>query len=679
MDTEETIDGQWEHLKDTWNRTCAEKLGRQKKQNKSWISQNTIRKMEERKEIKNHLNNARTRATKARYQKEYQEKHREVKRNVKQDKRNYFDDLAGRAEAAANQRNMKELYDITRLLAGKKAPPEKPIKNKEGDTLTTSEDQMTRWAEHFEELLNRPPPTVTAEIPPAEESLPITLDPPTKEEIMKAITLLKNGKSAGPDGIPAEALKADLQTSVDMLYPLFVRIWEEEVIPQDWKEGYIVKLPKKGDLSQCKNYRGIMLLSIPGKVFNRIILDRIKSAVDELLRDHQAGFRKERSCTDQIATLRIIIEQSVEWNSPLYINFIDFEKAFDSIDRESLWQLMKHYGIPDKYIRLIKNTYTGMQCQVLHGGGASPKFEVRTGVRQGCLLSPFLFLIAIDWIMRKTTEGKRNGIQWTIVDQLDDLDFADDLALLSHTCTQMQEKTSILEEEADKVGLHINVGKTKLLKINSTSSNNIKLKSGEIEEVSSFTYLGSIVDTVGGTEQDIKTRIGKARTAFNLLKKVWKSREITTTTKIRIFNSNVKSVLLYGAETWKTTAECNRKIQAFIGRCLRRILGIWWPNRISNQELWEQTNQIPPINQLKKRKWTWIGHTLRKGSGNITRKALQWNPQGKRKRGRPRNTWRRSWEEEVRRMGHSWNTITRLAQNRTDWKEVVCGLCSGGS
>ena len=538
---------------------------------------------------------------------------------------------------------------------------------------------MSRWAEHFEELLNRPPPTVTADIPPAEELLQITVDPPTKEEIKKAIMLLKNGKSAGPDGIPAEVLKADLQTSVDMLHPLFTRIWEDEVIPQDWKEGYIVKLPKKGDLSQCKNYRGIMLLSIPGKVLNRIILNRIKAAVDVLLRDQQAGFRKGRSCTDQIATLRIIIEQSLEWNSSLYINFIDFEKAFDSLDRESLWHLMKHYGIPDKYIRLIKNTYTGMQCQVLHGGEASPKFEVKTGVRQGCLLSPFLFLMAIDWIMRKTTEGKRNGIQWTLLEQLEDLDFVDDLALLSHTHKQMQEKTSQLEVEASKIGLRVNAGKTKLMRINSTNSNSITLSSGEIEEVTSFTYLGSIVDTTGGTEQDIKTRIGKARTAFNLLKKVWRSRAIATATKIRIFNTNVKSVLLYGAETWKTTAECNRKIQTFINKCLRRILGIYWPNRISNQELWERTNQMTPINQLKKRKWTWIGHTLRKEAGSITRKALQWNPQGKRKQGRPRNTWRRTWEEEVKKMGHNCHTINRLAQNRSEWKEVVCGLCSSGS
>ena len=83
----------------------------------------------------------------------------------------------------------------------------------------------------------------------------------------------------------------------------------------------------------------------------------MKDAVDLKLRDNQAGFRKNRSCADQIASLRIIIEQSLEWNSPLYINFIDFEKAFDSVDRHTLWRLMKHYGIPEKIISIVQSIY----------------------------------------------------------------------------------------------------------------------------------------------------------------------------------------------------------------------------------------------------------------------------------------------------------------------------------
>ena len=135
----------------------------------------------------------------------------------------------------------------------------------------------------------------------------------------------------------------------------------------------------------------------------------MKAALDSRLRDQQAGFRQDRSCTDHIAILRIIVEQSLEWNSSLYVNFIDYEKAFDSVDRETLWKLLKHYGIPEKIITLIQRTYEGMSCRVVHRGQLSDCFNVRTGVCQGCLLSPFKFLLVIDWIMRTTTKGKKNG------------------------------------------------------------------------------------------------------------------------------------------------------------------------------------------------------------------------------------------------------------------------------
>ncbi|VDP41361.1 unnamed protein product [Schistosoma margrebowiei] len=98
------------------------------------------------------------------------------------------------------------------------------------------------------------------------------------------------------------------------------------------------------------------------------MLNRMKDAVDVQLRDQQAGFRKYRSCTDQIATLRIIVEQLVEWNSSLYINFIDYEKAFDSVDRRALWKLLRHYGVPEKIVNIIRNSYDGLQCKVVHGG-----------------------------------------------------------------------------------------------------------------------------------------------------------------------------------------------------------------------------------------------------------------------------------------------------------------------
>ena len=99
------------------------------------------------------------------------------------------------------------------------------------------------------------------------------------------------------------------------------------------------------------------------------------------MRDHQAGFRQCRGCIDQIATLRIIVEQSLEFDSSLYINFVDYEKAFDSLDRDTLWKLLQHYGIPEKIITLIRNTYDGMTCKVTHAGRLTESFQVNTGLK----------------------------------------------------------------------------------------------------------------------------------------------------------------------------------------------------------------------------------------------------------------------------------------------------------
>ena len=129
---------------------------------------------------------------------------------------------------------------------------------------------------------------------------------------------------------------------------LFAKIWNPETVPKDWSRGLTSKIPKKGDLSNCEN----SLLSIPSKFFYRVLLKRIDCALDVKLRQEQAGFRKGRDCIDQIFALRNIIEQCIEWNVPLYMYVIDFKKAFDRVHRESLWKILRAYGIPHKLLPL---------------------------------------------------------------------------------------------------------------------------------------------------------------------------------------------------------------------------------------------------------------------------------------------------------------------------------------
>ena len=673
---ETTLEDNWKGIKEALTSTCQEVLGPKKHHHKEWISMGTLDKIQERKNKKLAINNSRTRAEKVKAQADYAEANREVKKSIKADKQKYMGELATTAEKAAREGNMKQLYDTTKKLAGRYSKPERPVKDKEGKTITEIQEQRKRWAEYFEELLNRPAPLNPPNIEAAHTDLPIDVTPPTIEEVKMAIRQIKSGKAAGPDNIPAEALKSDIEITANMLHLLFKKIWEEEQVPMDWKEGYLIKIPKKGDLSKCENYRGISLLSVPGKVFNRVLLNRMKDAVDAELRDQQAGFRKDRSCTDQIATLRIIVEQSVEWNSSLYVNFIDYEKAFDSVDRRTLWKLLRHYGVPEKIVNIIQNSYDGLQCKVMHGGQLTDAFPVRTGVRQGCLLSPFLFLLVIDWIMKNSTSEGKYGIQWTSQNQLDDLDFADDLALLSHTHEQMQMKTANVAAASASIGLHIHKGKSKILKCNTENTNPITLDGETLEEVETFTYLGSIIDEQGGSNTDVRARFGKSRTAFLQLKNIWNSKQLSTNFKVRIFNTNVKTVLLYGAETWRTTTTIIRKVQVFINSCLRKILNIHWPDTISNSVLWERTNQLPAEEEIRKRRWKWIGHTLRKSPMCITRQSLTWNPEGKRKRGRPKNTLRREIEADMKRMNSNWKELERKAQDRVGWRMLVSGLCS---
>ena len=177
---------------------------------------------------------------------------------------------------------------------------------------------------------------------------------------------------------------------------------------------------------------------------------------------------------------------------------------------------------------------------------------------------------------------------WGLTERLEDLDYADHICLLAQKYVDMEEKFKDLEYKAKKVGLKVNPTKSKLMKVNTKDRRNIRINGENIEDVKEFTYLGSIISQDGGAFSDVKSRIHKANAVFIQLYPLWKSREITTKTKLRIFRSNVKSVLLYGCETWKVTAEITRSLQVFLNRCLREILRIFWPNIISNENLWKQ-------------------------------------------------------------------------------------------
>ena len=651
-------------------------LGFKCKKKEEWIQQDTWKKIEERKAIKQRINSTKSERIKDQLKGKYSLLDREVKSLARADKRAYVDNLADEAEAAAGRQDARTLYKITKVLSGSYSSCNRPVKDSSGNIIPGEKEKVKRWKEHFETVLNRPDPDHAPDIAAADEPLDINTDPPTLEEVKTAIKAMKSGKAGGLDGITADMLKAEEVETPVILQSILENIWNDMEIPKEWTTGLIIKLPKKGDLSNCNNWRGITLLSLTSKIMSRIIHRRLSNALDETLRTEQAGFRKGRSCSDHIFTLRQILEQSHEFNSPVYANFVDFRKAFDSIHRDSLWKILLHYGVPEKLVNIIKLLYTDFSAQVLCEGELTDTFQVRTGVKQGCVLSPFLFLLGIDFIMKETTKEGKRGIRWTLMDVLEDLDFADDIVLLASRYVDIQDKTDVMAEKANRIGLDVNIDKTKVIRMHTRVNQPVQLYGEDIEDVEEFLYLGSIMSTDGSSDAEVKARLAKARHSFRTLRNFWKNGNISQNTKLRIFKTNVLSTLLYGAESWKITETVLRKLEVFQRKCLRSILRIFWPNVISNDDLYTRTHFLPLTDVILKKRWRWIGHVLRMPNTENAKVALFWTPDGKRKRGRPKETWRRTVAREMKEKGWSWKFLETQAKDRTQWRSLVGALCS---
>jgi hypothetical protein len=678
-----TINNMWVQIKQIYLQNGLEHVPLSSVQRTPWISQTSWDLIDRRRLLKGKLIREQNMAQRDILRTEYSEVHKLTKRSVRRDKRRKLNDLVEKAEVAASRNDTAELYKITKEISGGKDRAPQAVADESGRLLTTAHDQLQRWSDYFCKLLNEEfieqQPPLSDDIQMRRSCRGINTEAPTLDEIIKATQSLKTDKAAGIDGIPAEFLKVDTNTTGNLLLPLFQKIWVEETFPTEWKEGVICKIPKKGNLLNCNNWRGLTLLSVFSKIMARIILNRIGERIDSTLKRHQVGFRSGGSCVDHINTLRIILEQYTGFNSEIHLMFVDFEKAFDRVNREYIWRSLTKRGIPEKIVSLIKASYNNSRCSVLHNGQLSNSFEVKQGVRQGCILSPILFLVVIDDILTAAVgDNEAKGIQWRLAEKLSHLDYADDVCLLANSRSGLRTMSHALYEKGKCAGLKINIPKTKIMSVNATEdSQQLLLQEQVIQEVQQFTYLGSELSPKGGAELDVEKRINKARTAFGKLSKIWQSNIFSLRTKLRLFNSNVKSVLLYGCETWKVTVSITKKLQTYTNRCLRRILKIRWPRIISNNELWQITGQTRIQNEIRRRKWRWIGHTLRKANTTIARQAFDFTPHGgSRRPGRPPKTWRSTVEDEARGKNKSWLELKHLARNRAQWKEFVDALCS---
>nr|VZI20801.1 unnamed protein product [Spirometra erinaceieuropaei] len=251
-------------------------------------------------------------------------------------------------------RNEWKNFSASKAVYGPPTKGTAPLLSADGSTLLTEKTQiLQRWAEHFRGVLNRPSAISDAAI----ERLPqvatnADLDlPPSLQETIRAVQQLSSGKAPGSDAIPAEVYKHGGPQLMDHLTALFQEMWRQDEVPQDFKDAIIVHLCKrKGNRQLCDNHRGISLLNIVGKIFARILLNRLNNHLKQgLLPESQCVFRRHRETTDMIFAARQLQEKCQEMRTHLYSTFVDLTKAFYTVNCEGLWKIMQKFGCPERF------------------------------------------------------------------------------------------------------------------------------------------------------------------------------------------------------------------------------------------------------------------------------------------------------------------------------------------
>ena len=262
----------------------------------------------------------------------------------------------------------------------------------------SSQKRLENWKTHFQNLLGKKPKLPDDfTLPHVQVSDPLDVDitPFTLDELRSATKQLNSSKAFGPDCIPAIIWKSEIFE--ELLLNLCNFCFTENKCPSSWCCSQIIPIPKKGDLSLPTNYRGISLMPIAAKLYNKLILNRLIPAIEPILRNNQNGFRKGRSTISQILCLRRLIEESELCSLDISLVFVDYSKAFDSVDRDQMFEILELYGIPPKILSAIKALYTNSFSKILTTDGETSPFEILSGIIQGDTLAPFLFIIV--WII----------------------------------------------------------------------------------------------------------------------------------------------------------------------------------------------------------------------------------------------------------------------------------------
>ena len=632
-------------------------LGRApKRTNKPWITDETLHLMGKRRKLKN------KRKTTVDNMERYRRAKKEVQKAARRDKCKWLQERCEEVEDGLRRHDTRKAYDVIKSLRKGFVSKQRNIKDAEGRGLCDLRDILKRWKSYAESLFDD------------RDSTPNNIDvgeqgPEIMEsEVQEAIRRLPRRKATGADDFPAELLKTNNKRTVQILCKLCNKILETGVWPEDWLKSMFIMIPKVSGTTECADHRTIALISHASKIILRILLQRTQKIAEEQFAEVQMGFRKTVGTRDQIFNLRIIMEKAREFNIPLYLTFIDYKKAFDSVRHSKLWAVLTGMGVSSSIVNILRKLYSGQQAAVRVEGELTEWFSIKKGVRQGCLMSPMLFNFYSEEVMRQAVD-ELTGTGITISGQVfNNLRYADDIVLIATSPAGLQSLLNEVDKVSGEFQLEINSRKTKVMAATRDLEDlNIYCRGVLLEKVDKFKYLGSSIEQSADVSQEIRVRLGAARSALSSLNTLWKDRALFTSTKLKLLHTLVWPVALYGCESWTLKAADINRLKAFEMTCYRCVLRIRWSDRRTNESvLREMQTQRQIVATVKKRKLQYFGHIVR--AQNISTHIMEGRIDGRRSRGRQR----RRWTDDIKDWtGHTLTECTSIARDRNRWRALV--------
>ena len=696
-----SIEEKWVRIRDVVKenmREAAKKVERAKR--KEWLTPETMELVEQKRKAFLAMQQSYSLGDadeEEKRRKTYQEHNQQVKKAVRKDKKKWFEEAAERMEAAAKVGNSRALFEDVKKLTGQKRAEITKIQDKDKVMHTKQKEIVEIFSNYFDKLLNVKNTIKDDLVKKIKEQK--HEDPnfselarvPTAAEVEKAIKKLKPRKAAGEDGIIAEALAWGGEKLFEEVTKLIQEIWEKEEVPEEWGGGVLVPIFKAGNKADADNYRGIALLNITGKVFTRILNERLMAIAEKILLEQQSGFRKGRGTTDQIFCVRQMIEKHIEHHDPLYMAFIDLKKAYDSVSRSLLMDILRAEGLPEKLVVLIEKLYAKTSLKIRIKQEIGRGVDISTGVRQGCVISPVLFNLFLNFILkliRPQLEERGVKLCYRIGDSLFKLDkegmlemnewafaYADDLVLLSDEKEKLHESLRIFDQAVADAGMEMSVAKTKVMQTgNEAGKVDISLDMGPrgaVKEVNEFKYLGSLITNDGTMAKEISARITKAGGVFAAMRRnVFAVRAMARSVKLRVYAASVISVLLYGSETWNITAADMKRLESFHNRCLRCMFGISRLTHFTNFDLRKLTGQRTIESTIMANRLRWLGHVMRMPEERMPKRMMFARLQTTRPAGGAKQRWKDCVQHDLRAMGveDGWST---LAQQRDEWHSAT--------